>query len=172
MERAIDRMRRIDWSGRSPVSILVDQPASGPKTRRHLADGVFLAIAKVEEKKPRADEIESPGVKRSEGVGEDVVLQNFEIRPLDPLQVAEINVGRDHLTRWPDLIREPEGHRSPSRADFEAPPAGLNEVTTLPGARIVEQLQELEPLVLGCLTAGRGEAVIELVFGIAQGCEG
>jgi len=57
-------------------------------------------------------------------------------------------VGRHYATALANPLSQPDGHRSPTRANLEAPPPRLDKVTTSTRGRIKEMLQVAEPLIL------------------------
>jgi hypothetical protein len=158
----VERVRRIDGSGCAPVGVLVDQPATWAHALRHLPDRLLLLAHEMKQRQARADQIERTRTERLERVLENVVLAHLEIRKLEPLQVAGVDVGRDHLPGRTDLLGQPHRHRAAPRRDLQTPPAGLNQRP--PPARhwIVELLEKRQPLFLGRRPTRGSKAIARL----------
>src|SRR6185503_5579696 len=132
----------------APVGVLVDQPAAWAQALRHLPDRLLLLTHEMKERQARADQIERTRTERFERVLENVVLEDLEIRKLEPLQVAGVDVGRDHLSGWTDLLGQPDRHRAAPRRDLQTPPAGLDQRPSPARHWIVELLEKSQPLFL------------------------
>ena len=72
------------------------------------------------------DEIEGAAL---ELVGEDVDARDFERTTRERLEVARIEIGRDHASARADPFRQPRAHRSGAGADLEAAPPGTDAET-------------------------------------------
>ena len=82
----------------------------------------------MKQRQARADEIERARPQRFERIFEDVVLEHLNIRrQLSPLEVAGVDVGRDHVPCRTDLLGQPHRHRASPGRDLETPPTGLNQ---------------------------------------------
>ncbi len=56
---------------------------------------------------------------------DDVMSSNYEIRPLQVIDEARVQVRGQNVAVWPDALREPGSYRPSSRAYLEAaPPLG------------------------------------------------
>ena len=142
----VRRVRRIHRSaGRCPVGVLVEEPAAGAQARCHLPDRLFLPSLEMEQHQPRADEVERTRVERVQRVLEDVVLDNLEVRELEPRQVPGVDVGRHDVAGRADLRGQPHGHGATPRSDLETSPARLDQRPSLVRDRIVDLLEEVQP---------------------------
>src|SRR5262249_7484799 len=108
-----------------------------------------------------------PGVNQVERafrqeVGDNVVPTNLEIRTLERVEKACVDVGDQNAARSADALAHPAGDRASSASDLQAVPAAgdsaLLDVVDGPG---IEQLtQSREPVaglsggVVECVTAG------------------
>ena len=120
----------------------------------------------MEQHQSGAHEIERAGPERVERVLEDVVLDDLEVRNLEPREVTGVDVGRNHLSRRTDLLGEPYRHRATPCSDLETTPPGLNQCCASQArARIVDLLEEIQPLILSDLPACCGEAIVESLRG-------
>src|SRR4029079_3112332 len=128
-------------SGRSPVAVLVDEPAAWTQAPRHLLYGLFLTTPEVEQHQARADEIERVSPERLDVVVDDVVLDDLEVGYVESRQVAGVDVGGDHVAGRSDLPRQPHGHRAASRSDFDTAPASLDHAASLNRGRVVDLLE-------------------------------
>ena len=162
----VRRVRGIDRSaGRCPVGVLVEEPAARAQARCHLPDRLFLASLEMEQHQPRADEVERTRLERVERVLEDVVLDNLEVRELEPRQVPGVDVGRHDVAGRADLRGQPHGHGATPRPDLETSPARLDQRPSLARDRIVDLLEEVQPVILCCLAACRGKPVVGTLSG-------
>jgi hypothetical protein len=116
----------------------------------------------MEQRQARADQIERTRPERFERVLENVVLEHLKIRRLEPLQVAGVDVGRDYLPGWTDLLGQPHCHRAAPRRDLQTPPPALNQRP--PPARhwIVKLLEKSQALFLGRRPTRGSKAIARL----------
>src|SRR6516165_10869190 len=117
MVARIERMRRVHWSNRAPVAVLINEPSSWPQTLHHVPDRRLLPAGKPEQHQTRADQMERARTERLQRVVEDVVLAHLEVRKIESLQVSDIDVCGHDLTG----------------ADLKARPARPDQLT--PSAR-------------------------------------
>ena len=75
-------------------------------------------------------------------------------------------ISRDNLTGRADLLRQPNGHRSPACPNFETAPARSDQVPPLARERIKHLLQQPQPLVLHIPASLRGESVPRIIVRI------
>src|SRR5262245_59528628 len=155
-------MARIHWRNRAPVTVLIDQPSTRPQALHHAPNGHLLLAREPEQHQARANQIERPWAERIQGILEDVVSVYLEIRNIKPLQVGDVDIGRHHPAILAHPLRQPDGHRSPARADFETAPARQDQVTPSAGSRIEDLLQEAQPLVFEVPAPMCSEAVAGL----------
>jgi hypothetical protein len=90
------------------------------------------------------------------------VAVHLKVRKVKSLQIGHIDVGRHDLAALAHPLSEPNGHRSPTRADLEAAPARLDQVATSTGGRIKDLLQQSEPLILDLFAAPASESVARI----------
>ena len=121
-------VRGID--GGPAVPQLASSSTSQPPGRRH---ATICRIAcswrpwrwnSIRREQTRSNE---PAPERVERVLEDVVLDDLEVRELEPVEVPGVEVGRDHLAGRAHLLGQPHRHRATAGSDLEAPPAGLDQ---------------------------------------------
>jgi len=86
------------------------------------------------------------------------VLTDLEVRKIESLQVADIDVGRHNLAARSDSLREPNGHGSPARANLKASPSRLDQFTSS-RERVEDFFQETQPIVFRLLAPSRVESV-------------
>jgi hypothetical protein len=80
----------------------------------------------VKQHRARADSVERPRFEGVERVLQDVVPANFEVVSVEPLEVADVDVGSDHPTARAHPLGEPNRHRAAPGIHFETPPARLD----------------------------------------------
>jgi hypothetical protein len=112
-----------------------------------------LFAGKPEQQQSRAHHVKSTLAPLIDRIAEKVVAANLEIGHLHPLEKADIDVCCDDVAGLPNTLRHPDRHRTSARSDLEAPPARLHEIAELLRRRIVDLLEQLEPLILGLLAA-------------------
>jgi hypothetical protein len=115
------------------------------------------------------DEDES-GVDKVEGalrrvVRGDIVLTNFDIPAGKLLGPRHVDVGGEHVTRWPHSRGQPVGNRGPADANFPAVPSGSDaERVEVPERHGIEQCGEAVEAL-----PGLGRAVVEQVAALSGG---
>jgi hypothetical protein len=85
-------VRRIHWTKRTPITILIDKPSPWPQTLQHAPDRRFLSTGEPEQRQTQADQIKRVQAKRIQRILEDIVLAHLEIRKIDSLQIGDIDV--------------------------------------------------------------------------------
>src|ERR1700726_245786 len=152
-------MRRIHWSNRAPVTVLIDEPSSGSQTLHHASDSQLLFAGEPEQHQTRTNQIERTRAEGVQWIVEDGLLTHLAVWKIQSLQVGDIDVGRHHLPARSDSLGEPNGHGSPARADLKASPARLDQLTSSTRKRVENIFQETQPIVFGLLAPSRVESV-------------
>lgn len=150
-----------------PQLVLVDEPTAGAEAGRHLPDRLLLAVPEVEQHESGADQVERPGLQLVERVVEDVVLHDLEVGKVQPGQVPGVEVGRDHLAVRTHLLGQPDRHGAAPGTHLETPPSGLDQRTSSARGRVVDLLEEIEPVILGGLPPGGGQPIVRTISGTA-----
>ena len=143
--RIAEEARRIGEQGVA-VEVLDDDPSTRPE-RGHEPPQDVAPLRQMLEDEPTVDEVE---VRLGEGVGADVVPQGSEVRLLERVEEARVEVGRDDASRLAHAPAEPLRDRATAATDLEAAPSGAHAdgVEMPPRTRVEHRLEAREPLPL------------------------
>jgi hypothetical protein len=108
-----------------------------------LVDRFLLLARQPEQHQPGRDQVECSGAEDIQRVFKDVVLHHVEIGEVKPRQVPAVDVGRHDLATGAHALGQPDRHGPAASADFQAPPAGLHQITPTARAWIKELLQKV-----------------------------
>ena len=96
------------------------------------------------------------------------MLDDLEVRDLEPRQVAGVDVRGDDVARCADLVGQPHRHRATPCSDLETSPARLDQRASPARERIVDLFEKVQPHILRGLPTGRRQAVVRVLSHLAN----